>query len=88
MTSYVENSQFDAEECMTYVINLFYPRIDNINHSDHNKGLGESVLLFNCNKQSNKLYRTALYQFEFPEPDVQNFVQLKMKHMTIDEYVM
>ena len=37
MAGYVENSQFDAEECMKHVISLFYPRIDNINHQDHNK---------------------------------------------------
>ena len=37
MTGYVENSQFDAEECMTHVINLFCPQIDNINHPNRNK---------------------------------------------------
>ena len=37
MTGYVGNSQFDAEECMTHVINLFYPQIDNKNHPDHNR---------------------------------------------------
>ena len=33
MTGYVENSQSAAKECVTHVINLFYPRIDNINHA-------------------------------------------------------
>ena len=68
---------------MMHVIKLFYPEVDNINHTDYNKEPenclfhidgGESILCFNCNKQSNKLYRTALYQFEFPEPGVQNSV--------------
>ena len=54
---------------MTHVINLFYSQIDNINHPDHNKvpenclfriDGWESVLCFNYNKQSDKLYRTAL----------------------------
>ena len=31
MPGYVENSQFDAEECMTIIINLFYPRINDKN---------------------------------------------------------
>ena len=94
MTGYAENSQF-AEKSMIHVINLFYPPIDNINHPDHNKvpekslfciDGGESVLCFNFNKQSNKLHRTALCQFEFPEPDIQNSVQVKMESMTMDEY--
>ena len=87
MTGYAENSQF-AEKSMIHVINLFYPPIDNINHPDDNKvpekslfciDGGESVLCFNFNKQSNKLHRTALCQFEFPEPDIQNSVQVKWK---------
>ena len=44
------------------------------------------VLCFNSNEQHTKLYWTALCQFEFPEPDVQNSVQLKMESMTMDEY--
>ena len=80
---------------MTHVINLFYPPIDNINHPEPNKvpekclfciDDGELVFCFNFNKQSNKLYRTALCQFEFPEPDIQNSVQLKMESMIVDEY--
>ena len=95
MTDYVENSQFDDEECITYVIKLFCPRTEKINHPNHNKvpenclfciDGGEYALCFNCNKQSNKLYRTALCQFEFPEPDVRSSVLLKMKTMTMDEY--
>ena len=79
MTDYIENSQFEAEECMRHVINLVYPRIDKINHPDDNKVWenclfcidgGESVLCFKCKKQLNKLYRTALCQFGFSEPDV------------------
>ena len=95
MVVYVENSQFDAK-CMTHhVINLFYPRIHNINHPDHWKVSenclfridgGESVLYFNCKNQPNKLYRTAIRQFEFPESDVQSSVQFKMESMTMNEY--
>ena len=75
---------------MTHVINLFYSQIDNINNPDHNKvpenclfriDGWESVLCFNYNKQSDKLYRTALWQFEFPGPELQNSVQLKMVSM-------
>ena len=77
------------------VINLFYLRIDKINHPDRNKvpenclfciDGGESVLCFNCNKQSSRFYKTTLCRFEFPESDVQNSVQLKMESMTMDEY--
>ena len=67
MTGYIENSQFDAEECMTHVINLFYPRIDNTNHPDHNKvpkdclfhiDSGESVFaLIVTNHQINSIQR-------------------------------
>lgn len=71
-----------------HVANLFYSQIDNINLPNNNKvpenclfciDGGESVLCFNFNKQSNKLHRTALCQFEFPEPDIQNSVQVKWK---------
>ena len=95
MTGYVGNSQFDAEECVTHVINLFYPGINNINHSNFNKVQenclfpidgGEIVLCLNCNKKSNKLHRIALCQFEFPELDVQISLQLKMESMTMDQY--
>ena len=72
---------------MIHVINLFCPRFNNKNHPDHNKepencsfpiDSGESVLCSNCNQQSKKLYKTALCQIEFPEPDVQNYVKFKM----------
>ena len=28
LPGYEENRQFDAQECMTYIVNLFYPRIN------------------------------------------------------------
>ena len=43
------------------------------------------MLCFKCKKQLNKLYRTALYQFGFSEPDVYNSAQLKMESMAVDE---
>ena len=94
-SGYAENSRFDAEECTAHLINLVYPWIDNIKNPDLNEvpenclfciGGGNSVLCFNCNKPCNELYRTALCQFEFPEPDVQMSVQLKKENMTMDEY--
>ena len=67
MTGYIENSQFDSEECTMHVINLFYPRIDNTNNPDHNKvpknclfhiDGGESVFeLIVTNHQINSIQR-------------------------------
>ena len=80
---------------MAHVINLFYPQMYNINHPLHNTVTenclfciddGKSIPCFYCKKQLNKLYRSALCQFEFPEPDVQNSVQLKLESMTMDEH--
>ena len=95
MPGYAENHQFDAQECMGCITNLFYPRVDDKNDPMHNMlpndclfGISgeESILCYGCNEHFNKPYRTALCQIEFPEPDVQTSIQLKIEGLTHDSY--
>ena len=44
LPGYTENFQYDAEECMTYIVNLFYPRIDDRNNPEHNQVPKDSLL--------------------------------------------
>ena len=62
---YIEHDQFDAEECMTFIINLFYPRINEPGNPRHEwvpddsiflLDGEESILCYNCNEQSNSKY--------------------------------
>ena len=95
LPAYEENRQFDAEECMTYIVNLFNPRINDTSSEQLNqlpencdflvKG-DESVLCYSCNKQSNTPYGESLSQIEFPEPDVYTSVQMKIDEMTNNPY--
>ena len=36
LPGYIENRQCDAQECMTYIINLFYPRVNDKTNPRHN----------------------------------------------------
>ena len=81
LPDYEENIQFDAQECMTYIVNLFYPQINypsNPENSDVPENCEfllegeESVLCYNCNKYSNKKFTESLCQIEFPELSIQN----------------
>ena len=36
LQGYVENEQFDAQECFSYIVNLFYPWVKDGNDSDNN----------------------------------------------------
>ena len=74
LPGYIENMQFDAEECMTYITNLFYPRIDDPTNPRNNVVPDnsmflldgeESVLCRNCNKYSNTKFRESLSQIDF-----------------------
>ena len=95
LPEYEENRQFDAEECMTHIVNIFNPRINDASNAKHNqlpenceflvKG-DESVLCYSCNKQSNTPYAESLCTIEFPESDVYSSVQLKIDEMTNDPY--
>ena len=91
LAGYVEHTQFDAQECMTYLINLFYPRIDDRNSLEHNHVPDdclfqfdgeESVCCLNCDQQSNRYFRESIGSIEFPENDFENSVQLKIDEMT------
>ena len=91
LPDYVEHRQCDAQECMSYIIDLFYPRIDDKTNPKHNfvpdnsefliEG-EEFVLCSNCNKQFIKKFGESLSQIEFLEPDVQHSVQLKVDDLT------
>ena len=70
---------------MAHVINLFYPQMYNINHPLHDT-VTENCLFCIDDGEYIPCFRTALCQFEFPEPDVQNCVQLKLESMTMDEH--
>ena len=80
---------------LTYILNLFYPRINDTNNPHHNEvpencefllDGEESVLCFNCNKHSNKYFRESLSQIEFHEFDVEISVQMKIEEMTSNPY--
>ena len=69
MPGYVENNQFDAQECMSCITNMFYPRVNDKSDPKHNMlpdnclfGISgeESIVCFGCNQHFNKPYRTAL----------------------------
>ena len=91
MPGYVGNHQFDAQEYMSSITNLFHPRIDDKSDPKHNMvpdnclfGISEeeSIACFGCIQHFNKPYRTALCQIEVPEPDVQTSIRLKIEIFT------
>ena len=91
LSGYDENIQFDAQECLTYIVNLFYPQINHPSNPRHNDVPGncefllegeESVLCYNCNKYSNTKFTNSLCQIEFPELDIMNSIQTKIDKMT------
>ena len=95
LPGYTEHMQFDAEECMTYLINLFYPRISDVSNPllnvvpDDSIFLlngEESVLCSNCRKYSNRDYRESLTHIEFPDCDIEYSVQMKVEEMTNTQY--
>ena len=95
LPNYIEHNQFDAEECMTFIINLFYPRVNEPGNPRHNEVPDgcmflldgeESILCFNCNKHINSKFRESLCQIEFPEYYNENSVQRKIEEMTNNPY--
>ena len=91
LPGYIEHVQFDAEECMTYMINLFYPRISDVNNPRNNSVPDdsmflldgeESILCTNCQKYSNKYFRESLTQIEFSDLGIEYSIQLKIEEMT------
>ena len=76
-------------------MNLFYPWINEPGSPRHNQLPDESIFLldgeesilcFNCNKQSNKYYRESLCQIEFPDPNIEYSIQMKIEEMTNNPY--
>ena len=79
LQGYEENMQFDAQECLSYIIDLFYPWvIDGSNNSNY--GIPddclflldgeETILCLKCNKYAKKYYLEAICQSTFPHPDI------------------
>ena len=92
---YTEHIQTDAEECMTFIINLFYPRIDEVSNPRHNEVPDdslflldgeESTLCLNCNKDKSKYYRESLSHIEFPDLNLEYSVQYEIVKMTHNEF--
>ena len=72
LQSYVENQQFDAQECLSSIVDLFYPWYNDGNGSTDCLFLldgEETTLCRKCNKYANKYYRKTLCHVTFPEPD-------------------
>ena len=95
LPEYTENFQYDAEECMTYIVNLFYPRIDDRNNPEHNQVPKDSLFLLqgiqstycmNCNQFTNSNFNESLSQIEFPDYNFETSVQLKIDAMTNNLY--
>jgi hypothetical protein len=74
LQGYEENMQFDAQECLSYIIDLFYPWvIDGSNNSNY--GIPDDCLFLldgeetihchKCNKYANKYFREAMGQITF-----------------------
>ena len=75
---------------MTHLINLFYPRIDDISSLEHNQvpddclfllNGEESIYCLNCDQQSNRYFRESLGSIEFSEM-ILRILQLKIDEMT------
>ena len=88
LRAYTENLQYDAEECLTQIINLFYPQIDD--HVPDNCLFrldgGESVLCFNCNKSSSTTFRSAVCSVSIPAVNLQTSVSSLVENQTSDAY--
>ena len=95
LPGHTENRQFDAQECMTHLVNLFYPRINDKSSSEHNQVPDdclfllegeESIYCLNCDKQSNRYFKESLCHIEFPKSEFENSVQMKIERMTNNPY--
>ena len=95
LQGYSENEQFDAQECLSYIIDLFYPWANNGNDSD---GYGypdgclflldgeDTTLCHKCNRYANTFFRDALCQIAVSEPDFENSIQLEFDKIVDDRH--
>ena len=92
LQGYVENQQFDAQECLSYIIDLFYPW-DN-DENDNTCGYPDDCLFLldgeetthchRCGKYANKYFRETLCQVAFPEPDAESSIELVLQKIVND----
>ena len=95
LQGYEENRQFDAQECLSYIVDLFYPWvIDGSNNSNY--GIPDNCLFLldgeetihchKCNKYANKYFREAICQITFPHPDIEYSIQHEINEMINDSH--
>jgi ubiquitin C-terminal hydrolase len=92
LQGYIENDQFDAQECLSYIIDLFYPWANDGNDSD-NYGYPdgclflfdgeETTLCHRCN-YANKSFRDVLCQIAVSEANFENSIQLEFDKIVND----
>ena len=85
---YQEHKQFDAEECMTPIINCFDPQFNNKIPDDclFMVESEESIYCLKCDKQSNHNFRERTCQIEFPDLTEEYSFETKLDQMTNDPY--
>ena len=88
LESYVENIQYDAQECLSFILNVFYPWIDNGLRSGCLFLLEgeETILCNNCNRYANKDFKETLCPVAFPQPDVETSIKSKIEQMVSNTY--
>ena len=95
LQGYEENMQFDAQECLSYIIDLFYPwLIDESNNSNY--GIPDDCLFLldgeetihchKCNRYANKYFREAMGRITFPHPDIEYSIQCEINEMINDSH--
>ena len=82
--------QFDAQQCISHIVDLFYPWTNN-GSGDDNKSLPdnclflingeETILCHKCNRYANKNFKEALCPVAFPQPDVETSIQPKFNQL-------
>ena len=93
LQGYEENKQFNVQECLSYIIDLFYPWVkdgssnDNYDIPDDCLFLldGEETIL--CHKidiYANKNFRGAMCQITFPHPNIECSIQCEIDEIIND----
>ena len=90
-----ENKQFDAQECLSYIVNFFQPWV-NDGSNDDNHGIPDDYLFFldweetilrhKFNRYANKDFGEARCQITFPHPEVECSIQREIHQMVNDPH--
>ena len=93
LQGYIENEQFDAQECLSYIVDLFYPWVNDGNDSDNHGYPDDCLFLLDgeetthchkCDTYTNNYFREALCQVAFPEPDSESSIELEFQKVVND----